>query len=742
MSRPVTPDEIAEAAALVKRHLGHASLRPGQDEALVRVLRGEDVFAILATGSGKSLLFQLPAVLSPGVTLVVSPLIALMKDQLDSLPAPMRAAAVAVTGEMAPFEARRAVDDIAAGRYRLVYAAPERLRQAGFVAALKRAGVKRFAVDEAHCVSLWGHDFRPDYLALADARRRLGSPPVLAVTATAPPRVAEDILARLGAMTVVRASVDRPNIRWEAVLARDADEKLAHVATFCRDAEGQGVVYVSSRDKADLIAGALASLGIASASYHAGILDRAAVQDRFMAGEVRVLVATIAFGMGVDKPDIRFIAHHDPSSSLEAYYQEAGRAGRDGLPARALLVAAPADGAQLVSHARRDLPSLDLVAAVERLVAEGARGDFAVVDPAKLDALDREEVRPRVALSILVEAGRLARLPDVPRTIAIDRAQDPALVALRGQATDVFALAPILGVGPEDVEARLAEMSDRGAVGYETWDRDLLFRRVDAKGSVSEVLSRYKALSEARAREVVAYAESKGCRRAALRRHFGDPDVPATCGACDRCLGLAHVADARIAPDDAAVRRAILDALGSLRGLGEANLVKMLRGDTSGGDWLASKPGFGALALRSDAAIKGALKQLAAEGAIRKETLAHGGETWRLARDGDPKPVARPPSRGAPAAAHETLAEPRERAPRAEVPAEAAPLLEALKAWRGRLAREARVPAYVIASDATLEAIAVARPRTVPELLAVKGIGPKKAEMFGEDILAVVASAP
>ena len=716
---PVTPEETQAAEELVRRHLGFPSLRPGQAETIARVRRGEDVLAILPTGGGKSVCYQLPGVLGKGVTLVVSPLVALMKDQLDSLPPAMRAASCALTGDLPARELRALVEEVAQGRYRLVYAAPERLRQAGLLQALRSAGVARLVVDEAHCVSTWGHDFRPDYLALPRVRRALGSPPVLAVTATAAPRVMRDIQERLGPLAVVRASVSRPNLRLEAILAKNADEKLAHLLQLCRETKGPGIVYCSSRQKTEQLAAALQQAGVDALAYHAGMPDRGARQDAFMRGDVGVLVSTVAFGMGVDKGDVRFILHHDPSGSLESYVQEAGRAGRDGGPARCVVLATSADGASLRQRARADLPSAHLVEAAWGLVLRAAAEDgYAVVEPESVDALaPDDEVKPRVALSVLQEAGAVERLADAARFFRL----------ADGREATLFDLARTLAVPPEDVETALL---DRGEP-FQAAGRVMLFRVKGAPDRVEDVLESYAKRAQERGEEMMAYVRETGCRHAHLRRYFGEePGGP--CGNCDNCLGVRHEPPEE-AGDDQEAARAVLLALSGVRGLGETNLVYMLRGDPLAPPWTDGKPGAGALGFRSASAIKRLVRRLEEQGLVARETLPHGGVTLKLA----PKGAEVLASEGA------VLPEPEPAAPAraggAQASGEGGPLFAALREWRLARSQEDGVPPYVVAHDQTLRDVEAARPRTLDGLRGVRGMGPKKVERYGEEILAVVA---
>ena len=322
----------------LERWFGFPSFRPFQ-EAIVRdVLDGRDVFALLPTGGGKSLCYQLPALLSPGLTVVVSPLIALMKDQVDAL-ATAGIPATALNSSLEWPELRRRLDGLERGHYKLLYVAPERLTLTGFAADLERWGVSRFVVDEAHCISEWGHDFRPEYRRIASLRERFPEIPFCAFTATATARVRDDVVAQLGLRrpAVHVASFDRPNLTYRILHAPRTVDALVRWLRARGDDEA-GIVYAGSRANTEKLADALVAAGIPALAYHAGLDNetRAARQERFLRDDVRVICATIAFGMGIDKSNVRFVVHWEIPRSLESYYQETGRAGRDGLPAECI----------------------------------------------------------------------------------------------------------------------------------------------------------------------------------------------------------------------------------------------------------------------------------------------------------------------------------------------------------------------------------------------------------------------
>jgi ATP-dependent DNA helicase RecQ len=332
--------------ALLHAHFGHSAFRTAQRPIVEAALAGLDLLAVMPTGAGKSLCFQLPAVALPGVSLVVSPLISLMKDQVDDLTARGIGAAALHSGQSAE-ERRDAINAAVAGRIRLLYVAPERLASAHFLNLLQQLKVARFVVDEAHCVSEWGHDFRPDYRRLASAaalcRRSddlAGRPPVLAFTATATPEVRDDIVGLLGLTNpeVFVSGFDRPNIELHVRPVGGDREKRALLPELV--GRRRALVYASTRKSAEDAAGTLAAAGIAAAAYHAGLSDteRTRVQNAFADGSVTVVCATNAFGMGIDRPDLEVVVHKDIPGSLEAYYQEVGRVGRDGRQARATLL--------------------------------------------------------------------------------------------------------------------------------------------------------------------------------------------------------------------------------------------------------------------------------------------------------------------------------------------------------------------------------------------------------------------
>jgi ATP-dependent DNA helicase RecQ len=350
----------------LKHHFGYDRFRPLQREIVEASLAGADALALLPTGGGKSLCYQLPALLQPGLTLVVSPLIALMKDQVDALNANGIAATFLNSSIDAATAARR-IDGLERGEYRLLYVAPERIVIPSFLQGLDRWNLARIAVDEAHCVSEWGHDFRPEYRRIASLRQRYPNVPFLAVTATATARVREDIERFLDLRQPKRfvAGFNRPNLRYAVFEKHDASKQL--LAWCAQRAAESGIVYVASRQSAEDLAARLTASSVPALPYHAGLLprERARNQELFIRDEIRVMCATIAFGMGIDKPNVRYVVHYDVPKNVEGYYQETGRAGRDGLQSDCALFFSGGDAAKQ-RHFIRQIEDPDERARAER----------------------------------------------------------------------------------------------------------------------------------------------------------------------------------------------------------------------------------------------------------------------------------------------------------------------------------------------------------------------------------------
>ena len=353
---------FAKVKEILRKYWGYTSFRPKQEEIISSALAGEDVLAILPTGGGKSLCFQLPAMMREGLAIVVSPLISLIKDQVQNLRS-RGIKALAVHSGMTRREIDIALDNAVYGDYKFLYLSPERLRTEVFRKRLDKMQVSFLVVDEAHCISQWGYDFRPDYLQIADIRDLLPGVPVIALTATATPAVSKDIQEKLRfpRENVICSGFERPNLSY---IVRKTENKYGSLLSVCQSVQGTGIVYVRERRAARDVAAFLCSQGVDAGFYHAGLSkeERGAVQERWMRGELRIIAATNAFGMGIDKPDVRFVCHFDVPEAVESYYQEAGRAGRDGLRSWAVLLWNKSDLTRLEAIYRSTFPGLDYIA--------------------------------------------------------------------------------------------------------------------------------------------------------------------------------------------------------------------------------------------------------------------------------------------------------------------------------------------------------------------------------------------
>ena len=541
---------------------GFADFRPGQEEVVHAAVEGRDTLALMPTGSGKSLTYQLAAVLRPEPTLVLSPLIALMKDQVDKLPPEIAQTATFVNSSLDAAETSKRIAGIAAGEKRLLYAAPERLRNASFVETLRSIGIGLVVIDEVHCVSLWGHDFRPDYLYIRRALEALGDPAVLGMTATATPRTATEIATALGRdLAVVRTSIVRPNLRYDVEEVAGNEDRLRILVERLRGIQtGSAIVYARSRDSCERVARTLRGHGLRMEHYHAGLeaAERSRVQDDFVGGRIRGVVATTAFGMGIDKPDVRFVCLFNYPDSLESYVQMVGRAGRDGAPSETLLLASPSDATAVRKFAVGDIPEPEHLRRVYRAVRDAG----GTVDPGQIQVGDHD---PRVLVGMLEQAGIVRRGFDAGRAMRVE------LPALEPGA---------------------------GAV-------------------VDDLLERYAREARARVERIVRFAECGLCRHAQVAEHFGET-LTEPCGACDVCSPLHSDASRRsAAPLPADIAGTIVRAVQLLTWpLGRRSLVAMLRGSVSAPPSARAAPAFGILEAASDAEVKRWLKALEAAGAI------------------------------------------------------------------------------------------------------------------------------
>jgi ATP-dependent DNA helicase RecQ len=608
-------DSVPDALSVLNSVFGLPAFRGAQEEIVRHVTDGGNCLVLMPTGGGKSLCYQLPSLLREGCGIVVSPLIALMRDQVAGLLEAGVNAAV-LNSTLSFDEASEVERRLLAGDLDLLYVAPERLLTPRCLSLLGQANIALFAIDEAHCVSQWGHDFRPEYIGLSAIAERFPDVPRIALTATADEMTRKEIVTRLGLVGAPSfvASFDRPNIRYEIIEKQNAPAQLKAFISE-RHAGDAGIVYCLSRAKVEDTAAALTSAGIPALPYHAG-LDagvRARNQDRFINEDGVVIVATIAFGMGIDKPDVRFVAHLDLPKSIEAYYQETGRAGRDGKPSSAWMA---------------------------------------------------------YGLSDIVQQRRM-----------ID-------------------------------ESTGAEAFKRVSIG-----------KLDA---------------------LVALAETAGCRRSRLLGYFGEAVTGNNnCGNCDNCLSPPQLRDGKVA-----AQKLLSCAYRTGQRFGAMHLIDVLVGRMTervtqfGHDKLSV---FGIGNDLNEKQWRAVIRQLVAMGHLRADSEAFGAlkltESARGVLKGETEVMLREAAPGTGSRASRAKSRRGDLAPRAETKPADAGLQAALRAWRADIARQRSVPAYVVLHDSTIDGIAAARPSTLDALRNIAGIGDKKLEHYGDELLALVRAA-
>lgn len=473
---------LSEIRLLARERFGFDDLRPGQAEAIEAVLAGRDTLAVLPTGSGKSAIYQLPALVLDGPTVVISPLIALQRDQVASLVGVTGAGtAMTANSTIGAGERRTALEGIATGEVEFLFLAPEQLKKDDVIDALREAQPSLFVVDEAHCISGWGHDFRPDYLLLDTVIESLGHPPVLALTATAAPPVRAEIIERLGMRDpeVVVRGFDRPNIHLSVESFLEERHKRKALIEACQHTTGPGIVYAATRKSSEELAAELREVGLRADCYHAGLAakERHGVHEAFVGDDLDVVVATTAFGMGIDKANVRYVFHHAISESLDAYYQEIGRAGRDGDPARATLFFRIEDlGLRRFFSGGGELGADQLLGVAVAV----AREDGPVEPTALAETTGLSQTRLTSAVSRLEEAGALEVLP----------------------GGEVVASGDVHPVDAAEEAARNEEARSK--------------------------------IEQSRVEMIRSYAESRSCRREYLLNYFGE-QVGGSCGHCDNC---------------------------------------------------------------------------------------------------------------------------------------------------------------------------------------------------------------
>ena len=581
-----------EALEVLQQYWGYDAFRPMQEEIISAAADGKDVLAILPTGGGKSVCFQVPALMREGIALVVTPLIALMKDQVQNLEA-RGIRALSIHAGMERREVELVLNNAAYGDFKFLYVSPERLGTALFQSWLSLLPINYIVVDEAHCISQWGYDFRPDYLTISELRKSVDAP-VIALTATATPRVAEDIMDKLEfrERLLLRSGFERPNLSY---IVRRCEDKSGQLLDICRGVEGSGIVYMRHRRRCEETAAFLAANGISASYYHAGLSGetRTARQEAWKRGEIRVMVCTNAFGMGIDKPDVRFVAHTGLPESPESYFQEAGRAGRDGKPSYAVLLWNATDVRRLQQLREVSFPSLAYIEDIYQKLhiffeipyeaGAGRQLKFDLEAFAKHFKLERAPVH--YALKYLERAEHLTFSEDVEIAtqvgILVDRdalydvdLPEPAMVSLlevlMRRYSGIFSwpvpireepVAAALGMTVPQLRQLLYRTSLEHVIKYIPGDRcSVVFLHHNRlmPGNVDLQKEKYNFLLEnARARSdaMVEYASgTEECRSRWLLRYFGQEETE-DCGSCDVC----RARRSGPAPDSPAERRRRLD---------------------------------------------------------------------------------------------------------------------------------------------------------------------------------------
>ena len=646
------------------------------------MLQGQDTLVVLPTGGGKSICYQVPALMLPNLTVVISPLISLMKDQVDAL-ARRGLPATFVNSSLTATQVADRLARVQRGEFKLLYVAPERFDVGSTAERLKGSGVSLLAIDEAHCISEWGHDFRPSYLRIAQVRERLGWPPVVALTATATPHVRSDIVRQLKlekAKTII-TGFDRRNLRYHVVSTRTEQDKDAAVVGVLRETPGLAVVYAATRRTVERITDVLNDARIPAVAYHAGLDDkrRHEVQDSFMKERVRVIVATNAFGMGIDKPNVRLVVHYAMPGTLEAYYQEAGRAGRDGDPANCFLLHSFQDRFTHEFFIKGSYPEREVVEEVYRVMRRAVASGSLEMSAEDIASSVRGKVNVREvegALRILTAAGAYRKQPEsrtrahvrllaTPQRIKRELGNESDSLELGllramwrvagaalddGAAIDLDGLPPGFG-GASRVVPLLDSLQSRQFIEWKRVGGGTVLdhpQRALTRFDIDwATLDRRRRAELAKLDAMQQYAYLKTCRRGFVLRYFGDPAARAECAGCDNCLGT-HIDTSRLKS-----------------------------------------------AARDRARGKKTLK-------TRRETATHDDITL-CAADGA--------------------------------------LLEQLRTLRRKIAKEEQVPAYVVFADRTLAEMAVRRPRTTTALAGIRGVGPTKLERYGERFLTVLCSA-
>ncbi len=561
--------KLSQLKDLLKIHYDYSEFRFGQEQAIINILEQKNTVVIMPTGGGKSLIYQLPSLILEGVTIVISPLIALMKDQVDSMEK-IGIPATFINSSLSPNETRERIEGIKNNSFKLVYIAPERFYSQDFINLLNDIKISLFAIDEAHCISEWGHDFRPSYMRLKEIIKLVGNPTVLAVTATATPEVRKDIIKQLELKDpkVIVTGFNRPNLKFGVIKASDA-EKFTRILDIASQIKGSGVIYAGTRQKVEDLLNYLSENGINAIGYHAGMdpESRKYIQNEFMKGNAQVIIATNAFGLGVNKPDIRFVVHFDMPGTIEAYYQEAGRAGRDGKQSYCILFYSPADRYLREFFISGDNPPPKVITQIyEALLAYESDAILATYADLLESIVDNvPDMAIGTALKILEKENYISRSHEKTGMAFIKFLHDAdniknrlsAKAKIQNQALSGFIknfgdelmdgvefsheeIASIANVKREAITRLVKKLNDENLIEY----------RPPFRGTEIKILQRvkpeelnidFKALKEKHKRELNKldqmenYIYDNGCRKKYVLDYFADNGAQA-CGICDNCV--------------------------------------------------------------------------------------------------------------------------------------------------------------------------------------------------------------